>query len=203
MASVNTLLAIISLLYIVVNVACAILNCFNNDCDPTELDCSPATTPFTFHALEFGATFVFNTVDVFALSYAPMTLSNQYRNPTLLKLVVLFNVCVSALAFLLVLINLHKFEIFSHELEYSNEVTIAIFDAIILLNLLEAIQLSIYNFSGWKDGKSNVPAHFLEFFFGVVSAGITFWFTMDNKIVAEKRLRDIMYETNPIITPIV
>eukprot|EP00941_MAST-03F_sp_MAST-3F-sp1_P006547 g6547.t1 len=220
-SSMNTFLALISLLYMVVNVACTIFNSYNNDCDPTEKGCSPATTPLIFHGLEFGATFVFNTVDVFAISYAPMTLSNQYRNPTLLKLVVLFNVCISALSFLLVLVNLSKFEVPSHELEYTNELTIAFFDGVILFNLLRGrsakptkqrlamcivtgsaffvsiVQLSVYNFSGWtKDGQSlgERNAHYLEFFFGFVSAIITFWFCIDNKLVAEKQLRDIMYK---------
>jgi hypothetical protein len=215
-------------MYIVVNIACAIINSYDNGCDRSDPSCSPATTPQMFHSLEFGATFVFNTVDVFALSYAPMTLNNQYTSPTLLKVVVLFNVVVSALSFLLVLINLQKFEIPAHELEYANELTIAVFDAIILLSLVKgrprdevtkevtgsnrkaakrcvlllgafcvaALQLGIYNLSGWtKTGQSlgERPAHYLEFFFGIVSAGITFWFTMDNKMVAETRLRAIMY----------
>mmetsp|Transcript_87383 Transcript_87383/g.282325 ORF Transcript_87383/g.282325 Transcript_87383/m.282325 type:complete len:379 (+) Transcript_87383:57-1193(+) len=224
MSRVNTFLAMISVFYVAVTLVCAILNSYDNDCDPGSEGCSPATTPQTFHNLEFGATFVFNTVDVFALSYSPRTLSNQYHNPTLLKLLVLFNVCLSLASFLLVAINLEKFEVLSHELEYTNEVTMTIFDMAILINLargrthetrccrgdncmfcitvlvagcVAGVQLGVYNLSGWTadgDSKGEQAAHYLEFMFGCVSAGITFWFTMDNKFCAEQRLRHIMYK---------
>mmetsp|Transcript_13375 Transcript_13375/g.30547 ORF Transcript_13375/g.30547 Transcript_13375/m.30547 type:complete len:252 (-) Transcript_13375:139-894(-) len=111
----------------------------------------------------------------------------------------------------------------SHELEYLNELTITIFDATILVNLVRGrsneslwscgencvsvvavsvagcvatLQLGIYNCIGWTAGgepRGEQAAHYLEFAFGIVSAGITFWFTMDNKMCAEKRLREIMY----------
>lgn len=224
MSRVNTALAFVSVLYIAVNGVCSILNSYDNDCDPkTDVDCDPATTPPTFHLLEFWATCFFNTVDLLALSYSPKKLSNQYEYPNLLKLLVLFNIGMSFSSSLLVSINLDKFEILSHELEYMNELTIAIFDVTILLALLRGrrhevdrrddsgctslitmviagcvaiIQLGIYNLSGWTadgDSKGEQLAHYLEFTFGIVSAGITFWFTMDNRITADKRLRVLMY----------
>jgi len=225
MSRVNSILAITAVLYIAVNLVCTILNSYDNDCDRSLPDCSPATTPQLFHNLEFWATFVFNTVDVFALSYSPKNLSNQYGNPTLLKIVVLFNVGMSFLACMLVAINLEKFEVLAHELEYTNELTITIFDATILLNLVRGrshkssdkskanflsalglaviamvgvAQIVIYNCSGWTadgDSKGEQTAHYLEFAFGTASAGITFWFTMDNKMSADQRLRQIMYST--------
>lgn len=222
MARMNTFLAVVSIFYMALNLVGALLNVYNG-CDLGTAGCSPATTPQIFHNLEFGATFIFNTVDVFALSYSPKTLSNQYENPTLLKLLVLFNVCISGVCFLLVAINLERFEILSHELEYSNELTVIAFDVVIFINLLRGrshksrwfyertgvawitalaagsvavAQLGIYNLSGWAaDGcsRGEQNAHYLEFTFNCVSAGITFWFTMDNKICAERRLREIMY----------
>eukprot|EP00928_Gymnodinium_smaydae_P024648 TRINITY_DN19887_c0_g1_i1.p1 TRINITY_DN19887_c0_g1~~TRINITY_DN19887_c0_g1_i1.p1 ORF type:complete len:410 (+),score=15.32 TRINITY_DN19887_c0_g1_i1:51-1232(+) len=223
MERVNTFLAILSVLYIAVCLVGALHNSYDNECDPAEKGCDRATSPQLFHNLEFGASFVFNIFDIMALSYSPRTLSNQYENPALLKMLVLFNVCISGGSLLLVAINLKKFEVLSHELEYSNELTIAIFDLVILFNLVRGrrhersaeisetcvssvivllalgvagIQLGIYNLRGWTadgDSKGEQPAHYLEFAFGCLSAGITFWFTMDNKLSAEKRLRQIMY----------
>jgi len=223
MSRVNTLLAITAVLYIAVNVVCTILNSYDNDCDPAAPGCSPASSPRTFHNLEFWSTFIFNTADLLAVSYSPRTLSNQYNNPALLKLIVLFNVGFAFVSCLLVSINLEKFEVLSHELEYANEITVTIFDAMILLSLcrgrthergrcdtetcassviflavamVAAVQLGVYNLSGWTedgDSKGEQAAHYLEFTFGAFSAGVTFWFTMDNKLCAEKRLRQIMH----------
>lgn len=216
-AHMNTVLAIVSVFFLAVNLVCILLNAY--DCNPKAPGCSPATTPIMFHTIEFGAAFVFNTVDVFALSYSPRTLSNQYQNPALLKLIVLFNVCVSLISFLLILINLQKFQVLAHELEYSNELTITLFNAVILVTLLRgrthaenesfvfmiallvagcvaAAQLCVYNLSGWTAGGNPVGehnSHYVEFAFGSMSACITFWFTMDNKLSAEVRLREIMY----------
>lgn len=221
MSRVNSFLAITAVLYIGVNIICTVLNSYDNDCDPSQPSCDRAATPAVFHRLEFWGTFVFNTVDVFALSYSPKNLSNQYANPTLLKIIVLFNVGMSFISSMLVTINLDKFETPAHELEYLNELTMTLFDGIILLdlgrgrshqtNFLRSIlskigllvvaavamaQMIIYNCSGWTsdgDSKGEQAAHYLEFTFGIISAGITFWFTMDNKISADLRLRQIMY----------
>lgn len=220
MARINTILAIVSVFFLAVSLVCMLLNFY--DCDPLLPGCFPATPPIVFHGIEFGAIFVFNTVDVFALSYSPRTLSNQYQNPIFLKLIVLLNVCISLFCLMLILINLKKFEVLAHELEYCNELTITFFNAVILIALVRgrthaessysekcffvvilmvagcvaAVQLAVYNLSGWTANgysKGEKMAHYLEFTFNSISAGITFWFTMDNKLIAEKRLREIMY----------
>lgn len=225
MSRVNSVLAISAVLYIAVNLICTILNSYDNDCDRSDPTCSPACTPQFFHNLEFCATFLFNTVDVFALSYSPKNLSTQYGNPTLLKITVLFNVGLSFLAAMLVVTNLGKFEILAHEIEYTNEFTVWFFDAVIFVSLVRGrshaairnastgcgsilvlilmgfvvvLQLGIYNLCGWTANgasKGEQAAHYLEFAFGIASAGITFWFTMDNKFSADQRLREIMYGT--------
>ena len=38
-----------------------------------------------------------------------------------------------------------------------------------------------------------VPAHFCEFVFEIISSLIVFWFCMDNKFVADKEIGAIMY----------
>lgn len=234
MSRVNTLLALIAVLYIAMNIIGFILNSYDNDCNPSkDLSCSPATTPQTFHNLEFWSAFVFNTVDLLALFYSPKKLSNQYDNPTTLKLIVLFNIGLSFCACMLVSINVEKFEVLAHEMEYLNELTVSIFDVTILLSLLQGrvhqsqdsgvdqklsrlsmgaatliaiAQLGIYNCSGWTrsgDSKGETLSHKLEFTFGIISSFITFWFTMDNRMSADQRLRSIMYPTggHPFPTP--
>lgn len=220
MSRINSVLAIISVLYTTVNLVCTILNYYT--CDSTNLHatCSPATTGQYFHNMEFWATFVFNTVDVFAISYSPKMLSNKYASPTSLKLTVLFNVGLSFLAAILVYTNLERFEVPSHEIEYLNEVFVWIFDVIIFMQLVKSqggsdktgrwqsyialgfmgtvvvLQFLIYNCTGWKPNGGSMGekrAHFLEFLFGVASSCITFWFTMDNKMSADQRLRQLMY----------
>jgi len=230
----NTVLAIMSVLFGAVNIVCCILNSYDNDCVPSPDDphCSPATTPEIFHNLEFWATFVFNVTVLAALSYSPKVLSNKYENPTTLKVVVLSCIGLSFVSCMLVSINLEKFEIPSHELEYANELFMAVFDIIILFSLsssrhagkrsdsednyktwftlfismlVACIQLGVYNLSGWTvEGGHTLShgekaAHYLEFTFNIISASILYWFTMDNRHCAIKRLQQLMYnDSGPI-----
>lgn len=225
MSWVNTVLALAAVLYLVMNVIGIILNSYDNECDASELACHAATTPQIFHNLEFWSTFIFNTLDLLALTYSPKRLSNQYQHPSLLKLVVLLNVGMSFCSCLLITINLEKFEVVSHEIEYLNEVTVAVFDMVILLGLIRGrthqtmsqqnddskwfgltfaaalsvaiVQLGVYNLNGWTadgDSKGERLAHYFEFAFGILTAGVAFWFTMDNRLTADQRLRAIMYE---------
>merc|ERR1719217_1665452 len=62
--------------------------------------------------------------------------------------------------------------------------------------LVSFVQLGIYNLSGWTptgDSKGEQAAHYLEFSFGIISALITFWFAIDNKLLADGRLAELMY----------
>jgi len=225
MSRVNSFLAITAVLYISVAVVCTILTSHKNDCATSQSDCSPVTTPEVFHCLEFWGAFVFNLVDVLALSYS------QYGNPVLMKILVLINVAMSFTSSLLITINVEKFEVLAHELEYANEFTMAIFDIAILMKLARGrshqadsrngliilsavgllavvcvalVQICIYNLSGWtEDGESEgeLTAHYVEFLFGMASAGITFWFTMDNKLSADRRLQRLMYSSQQMALP--
>mmetsp|Transcript_52559 Transcript_52559/g.92284 ORF Transcript_52559/g.92284 Transcript_52559/m.92284 type:complete len:132 (+) Transcript_52559:2-397(+) len=121
---------------------------------------------------------------------------------------------------MLITINLKQFEVISHEMEYLNEFTMTLFDATVLSNLVQGrshqqsstpswmaiftlicatiialVQLGIYNLSGWtvQGPKGEKPAHYMEFIFSLLSAVVTFWFTMDNKMSADRRLNQIMH----------
>jgi len=225
LSSVNLFLALGAVIYLAINIVCTVLNSYDNDCDLKDLSCHAATTPYVFHMLEFWATFFFNVLDVISLMYSPKQLKVIFWSPLLLKAIVFVNVSGSFITALLVSINLHKFEIPSHELEYANELTVALCDLIILMSLLRGLgsgggvhvrrqkstlvwtimlicfaacvaiaQLGIYNGMGWVGGESNgeVAAHYCEFAFGIMSAGITFWFTMDNKMIADTQIRSLL-----------
>jgi len=135
------------------------------------------------------------------------------------------NIGMSFISSLFVAINLERFEILSHELAYMNEITLAFFDVMILGALLSkkyqiadagnatrsffaaavggvvsCVQLGIYNLSGWTptgDSKGEQMAHYLEFAFGIISSLITFWFAIDNKLLADGRLAELMYGQDP------
>jgi len=137
-------------------------------------------------------------------------------------LVIFVNVAGSFTSASLISINLEKFEVASHELEYSNELTVSLFDLLLLGSLLRGMngerlqkqkasllpsfgtvsaafliavfQLWIYNGMGWTedgDSKGEHIAHYFEFVFQIISGGITFWFTMDNKLVADAKIRQV------------
>ena len=168
---------------------------------------------------------VFNLVSLLAIFYSPKKLSNNYANPMMLKIFVVSSICLTFVSALLVSINLEKFEVLAHELEYINEFVMSMFDCIILSALVlqaqsrrgsqdlsisqgiglgivlpgmivAAVQLGIYNLSGWTadgDSKGEQLAHYCEFSFGIFSAGVTFWFTVDSKLLADRRLAELMY----------
>ena len=59
------------------------------------------------------------------------------------------------------------------------------------------IQMGVYNLMGYDEQRDDmvgeVPAHFLEFSFEIISSLIAFWFCMDNKLVADKEIGMILY----------
>ena len=58
------------------------------------------------------------------------------------------------------------------------------------------VQLGVYNGMGrTEDGDmvGEAAAHYLEFVFSIISSLITFWFTMDNKFIADKEIGQILY----------
>lgn len=176
-ADMSLFLALCSAVYLGVNTCCIVLNGFDMD-DPDAV-----VSVEVFHRLEFWATFCFNVVQVVALMYMPKQFEELCSSPMFLKFVVLVNVWASFVAALLVTISVEEFEMPSHELEYTNELTMAVVDLLLLAALLRNMsghlwerknigsymsllmvllavgiattQLCIYNFLGWtEDGES-------------------------------------------------
>ena len=223
MSDNNYLLAILTLAYIGVNMVMVILNFMNNnddDCgDPGFGDvyiarCGSPVSDYVFHMTEFAATFGFAVIQAASLLYTPKTMSNIYANPATLKLVLFFNIVFSLFPTLLVWANLCVFETISHEVEYSNEITMSFIDLVLLTSLLRhrqaglsffggastimmaaisaliaMLQIFIYNLM--ENGEK--LAHYCEFIFEILSALILFWFCIDNKIIADAEVDEIMY----------
>jgi len=213
----NLILAILSVLYLAVNIACLVLNGYDKE-EGTE---DPVMTYRNFHLMEFWATFIFNIVQVIALLYSPKKSGDLFSSPLFLKVVIFVNVGVTFISALLVTINTEVFENPSHELEYSNEVTMSLVDLVFLVSLIRnasgdperkktdflpsvfvvvasiaisLIQLGIFNLMGWENGESKgeTLSHYFEFVFEAISASITFWFVMDNRFLAETMIDHIM-----------
>lgn len=217
MSTVNLIISFVTMVYIGINVVNVVLNGYDNEAGPPEA----ATTKELFHNLEFWATFVFTVAQVVSLAYAPKPLVMIYKNVHFLKLIIVINVCASFIGALLVSINVEKFEVPSHLLEYANEITMSIFDMMILISLLKShgqwnfesntastiiillvallialAQMAVYNGMGiTEEGerRGEQSAHYLEFSFEIISASITYWFTMDNKFLCDMEILKIMF----------
>jgi hypothetical protein len=172
----------------------------------------------TYHLTEFWATFGFACVECISLVHTPKSFFKIYRHPLLLKLVLFFNIAATLVPAILVTLNLDLFEIVSHEIEYVNEMTMAFVEIIMLKSLLRyessatstvgqlvvaclalavaCLQLGVYNLLGRRadgDMRGEVPAHYFEFAFEILSSMIAFWFCMDNKYVADEEIGSILY----------
>jgi hypothetical protein len=240
---INILLAVCALAYFAVQIVCFTINQFENECygvedlkqagatlspEDQELveECEGQTAAWadkSFHMLEFWATFLFNIVDILALLFSPKNLQTIFCSPILLKMLVFMNICTSLISAMIITINMPLFEVWSHEIEYIDEVMLATVDIIILFSLIRKArggtqkqkcdvasnaaiviialavalaQFCIFNFMGWEDGdfptgepKGEKMSHDLEFLFGCISSFITFWFTMDNALEADKKTK--------------
>merc|ERR1712032_130914 len=147
---------------------------------------------------------------------SPRSLGAVYSNPLILKAVVFCNVVATFISALLVSVSLESFEGLAHELEYTNEITMAFVDVVLLavvakqagfslrgagstllttvVALVVAVaQLSIYNlWDGPSGGSGERVAHFFEFSFEILSAFISFSFCMDNKVLCDRKIRQLV-----------
>jgi len=207
---VNFTLAIACLVYCSINIALIIVNHVNSQ-NPGD----PPISEKAFHLLEFWATFCFAIVTTISLTATPKSILNIYNNPLTLRLVLFFNIVASAMPAMLMTLNTEYFDVMSHQIEYLNELTMSFIDLVLLWSLCKfeganaimaviasivaCVQLAIYNGMGRTDDGEmigEVPAHFLEFTFGIISSLIGFAFCMDNKFVCKKEIGQILYGTH-------
>mmetsp|Transcript_34127 Transcript_34127/g.64954 ORF Transcript_34127/g.64954 Transcript_34127/m.64954 type:complete len:309 (-) Transcript_34127:700-1626(-) len=214
MEDINFTLAIACLFYCGINFALIVVNYVNSHHED-----SPPVSERSFHLLEFWGTFVFAIVECISLTSTPKSILNIYNNPLALRLILFFNIVATSVPSVLISLNYEYFEIISHEIEYCNELTMSFVDLVLLWSLCQfenkenvstmimagiacvvsVVQLAVYNGMGRdEDGDmiGEVPAHYLEFVFEIISSLIAFWFVMDNKFVCGKEIGQILYGTH-------
>ncbi|KAL7447421.1 hypothetical protein ACHAXM_010631 [Skeletonema potamos] len=207
---INFILAIACLVYCGINIALIIVNYVNSRHQE-----DPPISEQAFHLLEFWATFCFAIVTCISLTSTPKSILNIYNNPLTLRLILFFNIVASSMPAMLMALDTKYFEVMSHQIEYLNELTMSFIDLVLLWSLckfeganavmaviasvVSCVQLAIYNGLGRTDDGEmigEVPAHFLEFTFGIISSLIGFAFCMDNKFVCKKEIGQILYGTH-------
>ena len=229
-ATLNLCLALLCLVYCGVNIGLILVNYLNSRAEL--LGDEEVVSEDTYHRVEFWATFWFAVVECASLvvggsrSSDSLTQQAQGHQSTksllgsstsstdgcFLKIVLFFNIVATWVPAMLVTLNREIFEIFSHEIEYLNELTMTIVDLILLKRILKLntgrvvltcvagivafLQLGVYNLLGRRedgDMVGEVPAHYFEFAFEIVSSMIAFMFCMDNRSVAENEIIAILY----------
>ena len=199
LAFVNFVLALLTLLYLAMNLVLLFLTLKSYKGDGVIL-----------HHVEFWSTFFYACVEAFALIYTPRAISSISGRPTLLKVLLFFDVVATFYPAVIVTLNLEEFESIAHQIEYLNELTMAFVNLVLLASLLRrpdspqkdastinitlaalaiaCVQLTLYDVFGMKR-----MAHVFEFSFGTVSAFVTFAFCLDNRALAEDEVLCIMY----------
>jgi len=140
---VNFILACLTLLYLSVNVCMFWVNAQDRndeDCgDPVSVfvrRCGSPVSEFAFHMVEFWATFAYAGVEAFALVYTPRALSSISNRPMTLKVLLFFDIVATFVPACLVSMDLERYEVLAHEIEYSNELTMAFVNLVLLASLL-------------------------------------------------------------------
>jgi len=196
-SAINFFLAILCLLHVIVNVVCFVINCYPKDFRHRH--------GYTFHLLEFWATFAFSIVSLSSFIFSRKPLNAIHNNPTSLKLLLFANIVFSGVPAFLITIDIHTFEVMSHEMEYVVGLLQAIMD-IIVFNLIvqkdhfqigpffffgmALIQIITYNFC---DNGEQI-SHFFEFIFEICTATVMFCFCVDNKFFLDGLLCSILHE---------
>jgi len=169
-----------------------------------------------FHRTEFWATFFFACLQVYALVGCPRQLQDVFDRPMMVKVVMVLNVVLTFVPAFLVTASLERFEVLSHEVEYCNEITMAILDFIFIYTLAKhrsidsggqsfqvaataftlavaLTQLCIYNFLGGpQGGPGEQLAHFFEFIFEGISGFISFLFCMNCKLDCDRAVHELV-----------
>ena len=145
--------------------------------------CGSPVSPLQFHIYEFWAGFLFACIEATSLIFTPRALATVSKRPGLLRTVLMFDIMSTFIAAVLVTFNLDVFEVPAHEIEFSNELTLALVSIIFLRSLTRGrdekgvlvasmiaicaplFQLAVYN-SPLKYGEQY--AHAVEFTFGAV-----------------------------------
>eukprot|EP00614_Pseudopedinella_elastica_P022314 CAMPEP_0172628868 /NCGR_PEP_ID=MMETSP1068-20121228/164332_1 /TAXON_ID=35684 /ORGANISM="Pseudopedinella elastica, Strain CCMP716" /LENGTH=262 /DNA_ID=CAMNT_0013439229 /DNA_START=121 /DNA_END=909 /DNA_ORIENTATION=- len=110
-----------------------------DDCDDPEsmfvARCGSPVSIWEFHIIEFTATFIFSVAQACALLFNTSDFAGIYENPDVLRIVLVFSVAFSFIPTFLIWLNIQAFEVWAHEIEYSNEITMSFIDIVLFLSL--------------------------------------------------------------------
>ena len=137
-STMNFIAAILCLVYCGMNIALLWFNYENHQA--VELGEEPPVSQFAFHLSEFWGTFGFALVELFALMQTPKSLISTVNNPRLLKIIVFLNVVFTLIPAILVSVNMERFEIVCHEIEYCSEITMSFVELVLLWSLLRRVR---------------------------------------------------------------
>ena len=140
-SSSNFVAAILCLVYCSLNIALIYFNYEN--ARMKALGEEPPVDKHTFHLSEFWGTFAFSLVEVFAILQTPKNIVATVNNPRLLKVLLFINVVATFIPAFMVSVNLDRFEIISHELEYASETTMSFLELVLLWSLLRRNRSSV------------------------------------------------------------
>ncbi|CAE7325185.1 CSN8 [Symbiodinium sp. CCMP2456] len=205
MSRTNLHLAICSLVYVGINICTTILNSM-------DLQFREEHEQF-FHFTEFWATFCFALIQVYALVGCPRDFEDIFSRSKLVKLIMALNVVSTVVPAVLITASLERFEVIAHEIEYVNEITMALVDFVFLYSMakkakllldesmlfnlvvtgismaIAIMQLCIYN--GLPGAQGEQLAHYFEFAFESFSGLISFVFCMDCKFECDQALLEL------------
>lgn len=219
-SSVNFFLGLGGVAFTAISVVLFVLNTFDAVCQ-TSTPCFEATDKRTFHLIEFWSAFLFNVLNVFVMVFSEKDVSEQFYYPSIFKVVVLMNVGLSLVCATLVTINTDIFEFPSHQIEYSNELTMAVIETALVYSVVRVkeqsglarvaalvlaatglvvpiLQLALYNGLGFNEGnglpepRGEVAAHYLEFTFDMVLGCMTAWFAFGNKLKMDAKVKELL-----------
>jgi len=162
---------------------------------------------------EFWATFCFALIQVYALVGCPRDFEDIFSRSKLVKLIMALNIVSTVVPAMLITASLERFEVIAHEIEYVNEITMALVDFVFLYSMarkakllldesmlfnlvvtcismaIAIMQLCIYN--GLPGAQGEQVAHYFEFTFESFSGLISFVFCMDCKFECDQALLEL------------
>ena len=149
----NFIAAILCLVYCGLNIALIYFNYMNSWMKSVGEE--PPVNKYVFHLSEFWGTFGFSLVEVFAIMQTPKHIVATVNNPRILKILLFINVVATFIPAFMVTVNLDRFEILSHELEYCSEISMSFLELILLWSLIRRNRVPVGTILMTTDCDSN------------------------------------------------
>ena len=127
LSDVNLFLSLLSIMYLAVNVVMLVVTL------RAIVGGEHLVDGGVFHTLDFGSAFCFALVEVLTLVYSP---ERRFSSPLLLKVLMFTNMGSTFMGFLFIVLNRSAFESLSHNIDYVNELSMALIDSILVSTIV-------------------------------------------------------------------